>query len=176
MPNWAENILTITGAPGRIEQLRAYIAGTDEDNKPLVLDFQKVIPTPLELRHASSPNSQNPDANAKFGYPDWYEFQKHIWGTYWNLSSVDVAIVDNGDESEFVLRFLTAWSPPKGIIRALGAIFPDLTFDLWTADSAMDWGYHLTMENGRADETDMKYTDQVKEIFGHQDEEDEVAL
>lgn len=178
MPNWAENILKITGAPKRIQELREYIAGVDAEGNKLIFDFNKVVPMPEELGLTTSPNTVNAsEMVGKYGFPDWYSFQSTKWGTKWNLNHDSVRVIDNGDSDPFIetleMRFDTAWSAPDGVVKALGIQFPDLEIDLWTCDPAMDWGYHLSFHDGIEDEAETTYDQSVMDIFGHVHWEDE---
>lgn len=174
MPNWVDNILKITGLPERINELREFIAGVDSKGKPLLLDFNKVVPMPEELGLTTAPNTVNAqEMTDKYGFQDWYAFCNSQWGTKWNLNSNNICIVDNGDTSgeTFELRFDTAWSPPVGIIRALGEKFPDLDFKLLACDPGMEWGYSMTINDGVAVENEITYQE-AKGLFGLDDYED----
>lgn len=172
MPNWAENILKISGDSDRIKELRAFIAGKNHNGEELAFDFEKVIPTPEELSLTTSPNSVNAQEMIdKYGYPDWCKFHTGRWGTKWNLSEIGQVIEGDG---ELEMWFETAWSPPEGIIIELAARFADLRFELWSCDPAMDWAFYLECDlGGMIVSEELPYDQSVKDRFGHNWDEDE---
>lgn len=62
----------------------------------------------------------------RYGYKDWYDWNRANWGTKWNAITTDV----EGD----TIIFQTAWSHPELVIKKLSEMFPDATFDLDYAD------------------------------------------
>ncbi len=182
MPNYAENKLTISGAPGRLAELQAFIAGEDEYGK-LTFDFEKVIPTPEELANATSSHPPSADAarlKATYGFPSWYEFRIEQWGTKWNIREDTLSVKEEGDDQDPFLRkltltFDTAWAPPTGIIEALGRKFTDLKFELYACDPGMDYAWYMLMYGGVLEDcSNIPYDQTIKDMFGHQPwEEDE---
>jgi antirestriction protein ArdC len=72
------------------------------------------------------------------GFPDWYGWSLHHWGTKWN--AYDFALLrDDPDALEF--RFSTAWSFPAPVLCALEERFPDLRFSI----AALDEGWNFAL-------------------------------
>lgn len=48
---------------------------------------------------------------------DWYEWSIKYWGTKWN--SYEVMVIKDGQYSEILVKFETAWSPPLPVIKKI---------------------------------------------------------
>jgi hypothetical protein len=57
------------------------------------------------------------------GFPDWYEWSIHHWGSKWNAYHVRIATTE---PLEFY--FDTAWNFPLPVFAAIAARFPKLAF------------------------------------------------
>ena len=112
MPNWCNNIATLTNSKGMIDKV---VAGAEADGV-----LQALIPVPEELRDTTAGSYGDSDKQraleaqeasnlAKYGYKNWYDYCVAEWGTKWDLCEVAVNRVD--DET-VTLTFDTAWSPP----------------------------------------------------------------
>ena len=68
---------------------------------------------------------------ARFGCTTWLDWRRRHWGTKWNAYWPNWAAgpYEDGD-SEFDLRFYTAWSAPVPIMKALSRKFPALRLEL----------------------------------------------
>lgn len=66
----------------------------------------------------------------KYGFPTWYGWCCHNWGTKWNSS--DVWICNTGNKA--VVSFQTAWDCAYPIVKRLSEKFPDLSFTISFAD------------------------------------------
>ena len=64
----------------------------------------------------------------KYGYDNWYDWQRNAWGTKWN--AYDQESRDNGD-----IKFETAWATPARLIQILSVKYPDATFKVCFADA-----------------------------------------
>lgn len=61
----------------------------------------------------------------QYGYKDWYDWSRKVWGTKWNAM---VAEKINGNEIDFD----TAWTAPFPVMMNLSAMFPTITIHhLW---------------------------------------------
>ncbi len=119
MPNWCENIVTITHDDQNklIKLHEAMIAG----------NFLKtVIPIPIELQNKLTSSYGGEDKEfkdklrsklkKKYGYESWYDFCVNKWGTKWDVEVFDSMLTDEG---ELCANFNSAWSPPIGIYEEL---------------------------------------------------------
>jgi hypothetical protein len=173
MPNWVENQLKISGEPEHLTALREFISGTNSDGEPLMFDFEKVIPTPEELALTNAPNTVNAQEMIdKYGHADWYEFRYKRWGTKWNLHD-NPEIIDTSD-TVLKISFDTAWWPPDGVIAELSVRFPQLRFELWSCDPAIDWAFYMEFDLGSVILfEEVPYDQEIKEMFGHEDWDDD---
>jgi hypothetical protein len=62
----------------------------------------------------------------RFGFPNWYDWAISNWGTKWNARKPIVSEVGGG----VLMRFSTAWSPPRPVVLKASEVFPRLTFRL----------------------------------------------
>lgn len=70
----------------------------------------------------------------KYGFPTWYEWCRHEWGTKWNASECHF------DKENTTWCFQTAWSTPLPVIEELARKYPDIKFTVQYADE--DLGYN----------------------------------
>ena len=73
--------------------------------------------------------SQQVINKAQHGYIDWYAFSTNEWGTKWDIGyneSEDNAPY-NENQSEFTVRYNSAWSPPEAACFKLVAMGFDIT-------------------------------------------------
>jgi hypothetical protein len=86
MPNWTTNIVTITGSKKTLETIKNNIFSKDE-NGDMVLDFNKIIPQPEEIKNTVSDSHSNffqefVKTDCKINYNNWIDFIKskyHNW-------------------------------------------------------------------------------------------------
>ena len=62
------------------------------------------------------------------GYISWYRWRIDNWGTKWDVG--EVYVNDHCESGYLELQFDTAWSPPTGVLKAMGLKYPELTFTL----------------------------------------------
>ena len=76
-------------------------------------------------------------AEQETSYRDWYEWRGRRskngycdghWGTKWN--ALCCAPVNGATDTQALIAFSTAWSPPRPVIVELSKTFPKLTFTL----------------------------------------------
>ena len=72
----------------------------------------------------------------KYGYKNWYDWNRANWGTKWDAYEPYV----NAMTDEIFLSFMTAWSTPEPIFRKLAEQYPDLLIEIEYADE--DLGYN----------------------------------
>jgi len=126
MPNHCSNCLLVDGPQKEIDRLIENVRG----EKTHVIDFNKVVPIPAELRETTSP-SNCPELDKQFiadyGFSDLYSWCLAHWGTKW--SSYDCGGWDHSG-NHAACYFSTAWSPPTPVITELGLQYPTLNFKL----------------------------------------------
>lgn len=107
MPNFCECVLAIGGTRSDVAEVLAFVKGpvdSSDGGDVRVLDFNTVIPMPLELRDIQSGrctigeesvnnwrvvDGQNvkvdeADLIKRFGFANWYEWSRERWNTKWN--------------------------------------------------------------------------------------------
>lgn len=94
-------------------------------------DFNKILPCPYDT--SVSPDDVQGE--------NWYDWRVAHWGTKWN--GWDVGILENG------FAFITAWSPPWGIIGELMRQFPGVTFTLSADDEPCNGYWEVVARNMR---------------------------
>ena len=102
-----DNAIRLTSYPG------ASIKGNDENKKQWI-----------ELAKTLIDNCE------KYGFPTWYEWRCHNWGTKWTADCPQIYNIDG----ETVVSFETAWDCAYPAIRALSEKFPNLSFTISYAD------------------------------------------
>ena len=120
MPNWCNNGLVLTHHnPAMIQRV------VDSASKGLLGEF---IPCPQELTDTVSgfhgvgtPEQTALEAKQaanreKYGFPTWYEWSIHNWGTKWDVRA---DTVDRVDENTVRVSFESAWAPPVDAFRTL---------------------------------------------------------
>ncbi len=179
MPNWVENDLTVTGKRNDIKKFQAAVKGDEPDAEGYnrLIDANKIIPYPKEYADADKAahdwdNEEAAKTKANPSYhSDWhnrpadgynnggYDWCMKNWGTNQNLAHFNVDDIrqnSNGDW-EKLYHFDTANSEPTPIIRTLGEIYPELTFELRYFDSSNEWNGIFVMENGKISRDESGY-------------------
>lgn len=130
MPNWCNNLMTITHPDPAMMEKAAAAWNSDKF-------LSTMIPCPQELRdtmsgsmgasedihrqYAKEMHEFQMELNKKyFGYRDWYDWCIANWGTKWDIgydSATDNAATIEGNS--FTVRFDSAWSPPIGAYEKL---------------------------------------------------------
>jgi len=141
MPNHTTNILTVDGPQQQIDEMKRFVKSVDENGQEMLFSLAAVIPMPAELvgtvsgSESCKPEWQKQNSEqliAKYGADEWYHWCIQNWETKWDA-------YDYKEWDGNMLRFCTAWSPPRPVIQALSKKFPELTFRLQYADEG--WGY-----------------------------------
>jgi len=128
------------------EMLKKLKAGMVIENAN-ALRFEGTMPMPEELEGTTAPAQENEEAAErmrKFGAADWYDWKVKYWGTKWGAYDVD----RQSNENDIFYRFSTAWSAPEAWLLYTSKQFPKLTFELTSADPAMDWYIQFKIRNG----------------------------
>ena len=112
MPNWCNNIVTLTHEdPAQIKRV--------VDSLQVGL-FNEFIPMPDQLRNTEMSTATPEEVYAKnvqdCGYPSWYEFAIAEWDTKWDACTPDILAQT---DTSIKLTFDTAWSPPIAVFDKL---------------------------------------------------------
>ena len=145
MPNWAKNQLTITGPSDALDDFQQKAKGqvplSADQTEDSDLCFHNFVPVDRET-----------------------ESQVKAWGTKWEADGVNA---DRPNSTTLSYSFLTAWSPPEHFVRRVSADYPTLTFELWSADPAMDWHYYLSVKAGETiSEQQTTYDEEAADFWG----------
>lgn len=145
MPNWTQNLVTVTGDENDVKAFRRFVSTgvyekTHHDFEGKLeefedgFSFQKILPCPGLLFQSTSPTREETRAIADacmdiYGSYNWYDWCNKHWGTKWDASNVEYMPIEEGSVQ---YRFNTAWCAPQGIAVALRRLFPDLEIE-WEA-------------------------------------------
>ena len=149
MPNWVNNVVTITGTSNDMRAFVEHIGTKPEFAESDQTDFSFhsfVTPKGVTLEEYWGVDT---NGMGKSG-GTWYEWNNTHWNTKWDACHAEVIV----GPSDIVLRFDTAWSPPSPVIEAMSAKFPALNIDVWWEE-----------EQGFGEE----YTIQGSIVTGHRD-------
>ena len=150
MPNWCNNILTIS------EPSAELVKYLQEEG----FSFDKIKPMPPELKEGDG----------------WYDWAVENWGTKWDLNE-NPFLFDSISENEISFWFDTAWSPPMGVIEALSEKFYKDHFVLQYLEMGMSFCGEASFSDGSVVDNQSGEEKEVakfaKEIFGYEDQEDE---
>jgi hypothetical protein len=151
MPNWCNNILTISEPSA---ELAEYL-------KTEGFSFDKIKPMQPELKEGDG----------------WYDWAVENWGTKWDLDE-NPLFPDSFQEKEISFCFSTAWSPPMGAIEALSEKFPDDHFLLQYLEMGMGFYGEARVHDGSViedslDENQESMMNFAKEVFGYEFDDEE---
>jgi len=144
MPNWCDNLLTITGEKKRLEEFDEKFKGLpvnwnedDEKTEPKYC-FNALYPVPKEVikigysKEHSNNNSVEEKINVLFDKDKWwdgYSWCISHWGCKWDIYGYEGFHKDkNGDK--FYYSFQTAWAPPIPWLEKVAGDWRDLKFTL----------------------------------------------
>ena len=126
MPNYCNNLLTVTGPRDDVDAFASHAAFEDS-----LLSLQRFCP--------------EPDFGAIGGRAAWYDWRVLHWGTKWDADEVDCERIS---ATCVEYDFLTAWSPPVGAIQSAALQWPTLTFALHYAESGADFAGMMVLRDG----------------------------
>ena len=147
MSNSCSNALRFEGNEETIQEILDFIRGDGD----MVIDFQKLIPVPLELQNSKALYYDREITDGKiaaaqkniekYGYSDWYDFCCIEWGTKCNAGYSAL-----GDNKE--VFFETAWLPPFPFLKKLSEKYPDVKFITRYFDECMSFIGICEYKNG----------------------------
>jgi hypothetical protein len=159
MPNWCENDLTVEGKLERLQEFQEKMRGKDRYGEETHLNAEVLIPYPEEFRKLDEAAA----LYLKEHTDDWknapkdgfnsggYEWCLENWGTKWGFCHVQEPELQSYGDSEGTLtyHFDTAWAPPEPLVKKMGELFSDLTFDLRYFEGLMQFNGILRIEHGQ---------------------------
>ena len=166
MPNWCYNSLCVSGEK---EILADFVSKTlvpcnmsseEEYDESHRFTFNILHPLPKALQGTTSPlrklegedDTQYKDRMAEnvrlYGAEDWYDWNRYNWGTKWDAKDT---IVEQLDETNFNVRFNTAWSPPIDWFEKIIPMYPQLEIDLIFDEESQDYCGRMTGREGEID-------------------------
>lgn len=149
MPNWCDNILTLSGSA---EDLLHFATRITFDGRHYQI-IRSLYPMPAEIAEAEDHRLSPEDRarlKAQYGASDWYGWALDHWGSKW--ADCDTQLTSHAHISDGVLdgrlefRFQSAWSPPDAAIRQIATLFPNLSFVLEFGETGMGFRGYLTAE------------------------------
>jgi len=160
MPNFCDNFMEITGPNDEIARFkRTCVVFAAEQAH---LDFGAIVPMP-GIFYDDPGETPDPDALKN---RERVETQKAFearaleatgsahardwvcehWGTDRWPSDFEVI---RDEPNSYECKFVTAWTPPVGIWRKLGEMFPTLDFSLSGYDLLDSWGFRGAIRDGK---------------------------
>lgn len=150
MSNWCENDLIIQGNQVDIDKFLSDFKMTRDDIE-VFFDFNLIDPYPLEFAEKDKVfkewyeaqgkefiSAERPEDGYSTGGKDWLVKN---WGT---KSNGEDCTLEVSNDSEVILHFITAWSPPTPLVRKLSLKYPNLTFSLNYFEGGMQFsGSHV---------------------------------
>jgi hypothetical protein len=158
MPNWCDNLATISGPSHIIKEIKQIL----ESDDPELLNY--MVPQP------------------KFeGDQDWYNWNVTNWGTKWDISSV---YINDCDDDEYItFNFSSAWAPPVSAFETWARGEDGVTFQLDYFEPGVEFvgtaiydGEYFDDECVDSTSNPEYYKDKARDDWGWEDEEDEEPL
>ena len=148
MPDYCDNIVTVTGDPAALDAVAAACAGPRGP-----LDFDRLVPVPVQLRPA--PPIEGPVHRALRAAlnrppptldlpPAAREWCLDHWGSRWQAEDVRV------ERSPSALRytFSTVHSAAEPVSRRISQLRPDVDVHHASSDAASDWAGYVLYRGG----------------------------
>lgn len=140
MPNHCENELYVYGSPKGIKEFIEFARATVHEQDETI-SCDKFIPYPQRFKDLDEIASRAVQEMSKLPKAEWdymkipkdgfnsggYQWCVDNWGTKWGMYDFSEWKID---ECSAFISFLTAWSPPQLVVRAMAEQFPKLRFVL----------------------------------------------
>ena len=137
MPNWCENVLTISGLKNVLDEFIVVarlnkpkpcnLNNLDVCEEDEVLNFNSLYPIPSNISNAT----------------DTYDWEVKNWGCKWGASSSRLFKISN---TVIGYDFLTPWSPPIKFLLKVSKDFPELKFYLKYKDEGNEYKGSITIK------------------------------
>lgn len=151
MPNYAVNVLTISGPNGLVQEFLDRNKGRNR-----LLTFRAAVPYPKEFEELDRlreeyvrdhPNATLADGPASGYGSGGYEWCIASWGTKWDTDNPRVSLYDP-EAGSVTIKFSTAWSPPLPWLEVVTRQSPELTFRLYSDDIDVGWAIEVVCRAG----------------------------
>lgn len=128
MPNWCENMLTVSGEPDEVARFVSLARTRHECPKGAEQDFsilENFLPRPDDIGDG------------------WYDWSHNVWGCKWPDSDTTIPNSYSEDDEEVSFSFTTPWCPPINGFVSIAKMFPELKFILGYKEFGMQF-YGIT--------------------------------
>ena len=146
-------------------KLTEYAAELIDWQKDTLLDVERLLRKQNELARKCGIDLDYGDTVVNnirlYGYPTWYEWRCHHWGTKWNAYHQHIGTFS---ETEIYVEFDTAWSPPTPVFDVIAQEYPDLQLEVRYIDEGGGFAGTFVGESGEL--TDEPCPNDEVEIFG----------
>ncbi len=160
MPNWCENEVSIYADNKQGEkELRKFLDDCfikDEEKQGIQLDFELVIPYPVEAPERDPETKLAKMSMAEMTqtpFAKWYSDHGYYWcienwGSKWNAHDFEMeddSVYYGGDSRIDTLRmqFVTAWCPPYGIHEKIKEMLPNCSMQWFYREDGMQKAGYL---------------------------------
>ena len=150
MPNWCNNVLTLSGKDAET----IYEILQKPDTKVL---FESLIETNKQKYCKNEKIDGITEVKIDDKFFNWYNHNWNEYGVKWDVPIHDVYM--SNWERELQLDFDTAWSPPIEFIQKLSVKYPELDINLKYSESGNDFGGNIDFVGG-----DIVYEDDLSYI------------
>jgi hypothetical protein len=168
MANWFGNRLTVSGNPRLLERMLEAVRGENG----LVLDFERVRPTPTEEEL-----NELGDDSGLGAQSGWYFWREAYWGPKWNLDEAEdeLRLEGSAASGELTFFFDTADGVPVYLVEELSRQHLFLSFQLVYVEHGNDLagvlGCSLGIRRAHAEESGEKAV-QLLDRVGWTDQRD----
>ena len=139
MPNWCDNSIKIKGPKDKIKKI------WDEAQKEDKGLLSAIYPMPEALEDTTSPAPKEGTPQPLVdGFDNWYDWRVQNWGTKWDITLSDgdhgLKFIDHEDgEAEINGWFMSAWSPPTGVMDKLLDDHNDIDVSMYYYEGGCDF-------------------------------------
>jgi hypothetical protein len=155
--------LTVTGPTGEISQFREAVRGRGENGDKIILDFNRVIPIPIEVTDPYAFDFIQIDNHQSKYSPSWIE---RNWGA--SSNALYTEMLEDSD-SVFSVQFDTEGDFPYQVVEKIVTSFPQLFFEGSVFENVGKFYMTYTGRNGEFTCEEGNYT----EVFGEEDEDED---
>lgn len=160
MPNWVNNILTVTGDKEALDRFleqagqsytRSYARIIHEEGTFRTETHEETWEGDFSFWNITKPSDDILDeyhsvADSKAPANNWYAWNIDNWGTKWDA---DVSHAEREAGESWRVHFATAWSPPYPLLETAANQHPDLHFWLeWEEEQGFGAEVEFTAEAG----------------------------